>query len=373
LPAADRAAKAAIEKPLRDKAFRDASPRLAGRLRRTNETLKSVHILYDRNPSYLQTGVVGGLFAMLVLLQIYQRRFWCRKVCPLGALFGLAGMKRPLGVYLDSARCTDCGKCRLVCPTGAIQGKAVSPEECIFCGLCTAVCPADALGVRLRAPEVPAPAPPPKVVPGRREFLVAAVAGAAAWPVLAADRAVRAGRGALIRPPGAQDEERFLDACIRCGECIKACPENALQPAGLEEGLAGLWTPRIVPVMGYCDYYCLPDDSPVGNFCATVCPTGAIMKLTPKEKHETRIGTASIRTDLCIPYVEGIECGVCVEHCPVKAIKNEFVEVRDHETGGTRTIQRPRVDKGLCIGCGECEHVCPLDGTRGIYVKPAAG
>ena len=369
LPVADEGAKVVLEKPLEHETFRTDMPRLAKALARTDSTLKDLNILYDARHYYFQFATLGGVFAALLLLQAYQKRFWCRKVCPLGGMLAICGKWRPLGVYLDSGTCVDCGKCRQVCPVGAIQGKALSPEECTFCGSCVAPCPVDALSVRVGAPA--SVEKRPAVLPGRREFLLAAASGIAAAPVLSLNTQRQADQVRLVRPPGAQDEERFVAACVRCGECMKACPQNALHPAGFQAGLAGVWTPRIVPVIGYCDYNCLTGDQPVGNFCATVCPTGAIKKLSPEEKHKTRLGTAYFRTDKCIPYVERLTCSVCAEHCPVpeKAIKDEEIEVKDFKTGVIRKILRPYVDTALCIGCGQCENVCPLRGEKGIRVE----
>ncbi len=369
LPVTDRIATEALERPLRHESVRNGAPALARVLGRAEGTLKSINAVSQRDRFYVQFGVFGVILVGLVAAQRYQKRFWCRKLCPLGALLGLAGKRRPLGVHLDAKTCIDCGKCRRICPTGAIQGKALSPEECTFCGSCVAPCPVNALivGTRL-ASEEPAPAG----VPARRAFLAAAVAGVASAPVLLANTQRQANQARMIRPPGAQDEDRFLDACVRCGECMKACPQNALHPTGFQAGLAGLWTPRIVPVLGYCDYNCLSEEAKVGNFCSTVCPTGAIKRLTPPEHKAAKRGTAYFRTDRCIPYVERTECSVCVEHCPVpqKALKNELVEVVDFATGERKTIQRPWVDKHLCIGCGQCEFVCPLKGEKGIRVEP---
>lgn len=153
---------------------------------------------------------------------------------------------------------------------------------------------------------------------------------------------------------------------------MKACPTNALHPTGFEAGFAGIWTPRIVPVIGYCDFNCLSEDAKVGNFCSTVCPTGAIKKLTPREHRTVPRGTAYFRTDKCIPYVERVNCSVCSEHCPVpsKAIRNEEIEVVDFYSGEKRKILRPYVVNFHCIGCGQCENVCPLKGEKGIRVEP---
>ncbi len=80
----------------------------------------------------------------------------------------------------------------------------------------------------------------------------------------------------LLRPPGAVDESDFLSRCIRCGECMKVCPNNSLHPTLTEAGLEGLWTPTLVPRIGYCEPSCV--------LCSEVCPTGAIWQITPKEK-----------------------------------------------------------------------------------------
>jgi formate hydrogenlyase subunit 6/NADH:ubiquinone oxidoreductase subunit I len=76
----------------------------------------------------------------------------------------------------------------------------------------------------------------------------------------------------LIRPPGALPEPQFLAKCVKCGECMKVCPTNGLQPTLSEAGTEGIWTPVLVPRVGYCEYYC--------SLCTQVCPTGAIEELT---------------------------------------------------------------------------------------------
>jgi len=164
----------------------------------------------------------------------------------------------------------------------------------------------------------------------------------------------------LIRPPGALAEEEFLRRCMRCGECLKVCLTNGLQPSFLEAGLEGIWTPRLDFRVGYCQYYC--------TLCGQVCPTGAIRKLSQQEKTRTKIGLAYIDKSRCIPYSQGVECIVCEEHCPTpeKAIKFEVVEVMTKE--GSRKIRRPHVDINLCIGCGICEYKCPLQDQPAIIV-----
>jgi MauM/NapG family ferredoxin protein len=166
---------------------------------------------------------------------------------------------------------------------------------------------------------------------------------------------------ALIRPPGALGEDQFLQQCVRCGECMKVCIGNALQPTLLEAGAEGMFTPRLIPRIGYCEYNC--------TLCGQVCPTGAIQQLTLEQKHSTAIGRAWFDKSRCLPHARGIPCLVCEEHCPVpdKAIKLREATVLDQD-GNEVTLQQPYVVDNLCIGCGICENKCPLPGAAAVHV-----
>jgi len=167
-----------------------------------------------------------------------------------------------------------------------------------------------------------------------------------------------------IRPPGVADENSFLNTCLRCSQCMKICPTTALQPALHEAGLAGLWTPLVVPRVGYCDYGC--------TACGQVCPSGAIPLLKLEEKRKAVIGKASIDKNRCLPWASGVPCIVCEEMCPTpqKSIRLEQAEVVD-TNGQVSTVQRPSVLRDVCIGCGICEHQCPLEGVAAIRVYNA--
>ena len=73
----------------------------------------------------------------------------------------------------------------------------------------------------------------------RRGFVVGA-AGAGA--LLALGLVGFAPSGETCRPPGAQDEGRFLGACVRCGKCMEVCPSGVIVPAHLEDGIVGMRT-----------------------------------------------------------------------------------------------------------------------------------
>jgi formate hydrogenlyase subunit 6/NADH:ubiquinone oxidoreductase subunit I len=151
---------------------------------------------------------------------------------------------------------------------------------------------------------------------------------------------------------------------------MNVCPNNALHPTLSEAGWEGLWTPILIPRIGYCELTC--------TLCGQVCPTGTILELTVEEKVGTpqsppiRIGTAFVDRSRCLTWAEGKICSICRNWCPVspKAIhmQSESLAGRD---GGLFKIKHPYVDPELCIGCGTCEYACPVVGQSAIYVTAA--
>jgi MauM/NapG family ferredoxin protein len=172
-----------------------------------------------------------------------------------------------------------------------------------------------------------------------------------------------ASNASYLRPPGAGEEEDFLLKCVRCGECMKACPTNAIQPAMLESGLKGMWTPLMNMRIGYCDIRC--------TTCMQVCPTGALEKMALAVKQNKKLGVAVIDRTRCLPTAEGKQCSMCEKQCPLtdKAITLESVQVT--VGSNTVTVSQPKVNPKLCIGCGICENKCPVTGEAAIRVKSA--
>jgi MauM/NapG family ferredoxin protein len=309
---------------------------------------------------YLLPFLTLTLFALVVAAERVDRRFWCRALCPLGALYGLLARfsllrRRP------TALCPDCGDCTDICKMAAFApGHPARHQsaECQLCLSCLAKCEKGdrvTFTRRSKAPRAPLDL-------GRRQVITSLAAGAALVPLVRLGSLAKRPDEFLIRPPGAQDEAAFLSRCIRCGQCQKVCLTNGLQPVLWEAGLEGLYTPRLVPRMGYCNYSC--------NLCGQVCPTGAIPRLDLKAKQTTVLGIAFINRSRCIPYTEGADCLVCEEHCPVdpKAIVFNEQEVINFQ-GERIKVKLPVVNPDRCTGCGQCEHVCPVGGAAAIRVK----
>ena len=313
--------------------------------------------------------VIGGLFVALLLANLWIPRFFCKVLCPLGALLGIVSVLSPFRHRRRTETCTDCGLCEAVCPSGAEPARKLRVSECIVCFNCSDACPTGA--IRFGPAGGPHTHERTAADMSRRGLLAAAAAGFSAWPfgrLIDAHRARPDERA--VRPPGALGELPFLAACIKCDQCLRACPTGVIQPATDQTGAEGLWTPVMDYALGYCEYNC--------TACGEACPTGAIRELTLDRKQgrgefaqhgPIRIGAAFVNRGRCLPWSTLTPCIVCQEVCPVspKAIYLERVRVVNRR-GQTLWVQRPWVDPSLCIGCGICSHKCPVADSPGIYV-----
>ena len=356
------------------------------------ESLDSTALAYLQIPARRFAGVyfIFIFFSLLFVLERIRPRFWCRYLCPAGALLALLSFK-PLWRRRVHA-CIHCGKCVAACPTGAIlpQGDTARHSECVACRTCVDVCPVR--GVRFSctdaeqvdtqfergnalqknrhwqaSPEETSAAPgrasagtaPP--LPSRRAFLTSAATGVglaalghiSAASLLPASARGSSGEAGLVRPPGARPEADFLARCLRCGQCMKTCPSNALQPIWFAAGLEGLFSPSLTARIGPCEPECAA--------CGAVCPTGALIALPLEEKRQAKIGTAVVQSELCLAWSGGRSCVVCQEVCPYGAVILE-------QKNGSR-IPVPVVNAARCFGCGYCEHHCPVR-IPAITVQP---
>jgi polyferredoxin/ferredoxin len=386
------------------------------------------------NARYYEFGwLIFGVFATAVLLNLVIPRFFCRFICPTGAFLAIISRFSIWRIGKTKSECINCKMCERACEGGCEPSGNIKIAECVLCFNCRDDCKHDLIAYQT----VPSLAGETQVNVSRRGVVLSFISGVVAAPAIRLSGKVASNwYTGVVRPPGALAEPEFLKRCLKCGQCMRVCPTNVIQPAGIEGGLEGLWTPILNNRIGSsgCQLNCVA--------CGQVCPTSAIRPITLDEKRglgefasagPIKLGTAFVDQGRCLPWSMDKPCIVCQENCPVspKAIftKDTFTTVRDgvvsikqvtentieidkgipadkFSTGdyyvlfedGSRCkissntttsigisegklpvvaagkieiqvrLQKPCVDIEKCIGCGVCEHECPVSGKRAIRI-----
>jgi ferredoxin-type protein NapG len=154
-----------------------------------------------------------------------------------------------------------------------------------------------------------------------------------------------------IRPPGAKPETMFHALCLRCGQCVRACPYDTLKLANVGDNTT-IGLPYFVAREIPCE---MCEDIP----CVKACPSEALdHELTDINK--ARMGLAVlVDQETCIAF-QGLRCEVCYNACPVtdKAIT---MELQSNPRTGKHALFLPKIHSDACTGCGKCELVCILE------------
>ncbi|MDR0430462.1 MAG: 4Fe-4S dicluster domain-containing protein [Tannerellaceae bacterium] len=322
--------------------------------------------------SVMLSGVVAGFIILItfVVMVVFRGRFFCNTLCPAGTLLSLVSRYSFFRISFNKSVCNSCGNCERTCKAEAIDSKNmnVDTSRCVDCFNCTSSCTKGGLAYRFNpfykkeAETAPHPSRANHLAPdvnSRRTFLATSATVAATLPVVSA-LAEKADNGEAptgedwepVTPPGAISLERFKDKCTGCHICVVKCPTQILKPAGLEYGFGYLLRPHVSYKTNYCNYEC--------TVCGDVCPSQAIKSLSVEEKKTIQVGIATFIMERCIVYTEGTDCGACSEHCPTQAV---------HMTPYKGTLTIPKVESELCIGCGGCQSICPVNPHRAIIIK----
>jgi ferredoxin len=308
-----------------------------------------------------------ALFLGVLCLGFFQPRFWCKYVCPSGAVFSLGNLFRVSERKVESS-CINCNKCVEICPFDAIKPDFTTrTTDCTLCQSCGGVCPTHAIKfverwdiTNLKTINEP---PTGDTLMGRRSFLASAlggvtgvVAGTGSALAVKSSNVLASANKLPVRPPGSVPEPDFLELCIRCGECFKVCPNNVLQSEGFKQGWEGLWTPEVVADWAGCEPSC--------HSCGQVCPTGSIRALPLEEKRHARMGLAILNEKTCLPLAGEEACQLCVDECTAAGYDAiEFIRVHSQIDDAGRPVPAsgflaPQVRAEACVGCGLCQTRC---------------
>ena len=314
--------------------------------------------------------------------------FDCIDSCRLGALkyrfawgrgvgSGSTGAKTPQNAPVGSKMTSDeskNGQNRSSEVPASVASTSSAPESVVRQGSPTAEVTDNGKGVSTIDATSPVAEPVEATDKGRRAFLVggAAVIGGSllsSIPMRAEEEEIKdkkrdggfaevlpkkaPNRKTPITPFGSESVEKFYKHCTACQLCVTVCPNNVLRPSSR---LEHLMQPEMSFEKGYCRPECVK--------CSEVCPAGAILKITPEEKTEWKVGTAGVDYDLCVVNRDGVSCGNCAHHCPVGAIRMVRKNPNDE-----KSPRIPSVNEEKCIGCGACENLCPSRPISAITVN----
>jgi ferredoxin len=300
------------------------------------------------------------MLGLVIWLSFFHGRLFCNTVCPVGTLLGFLSGISVFRLKMDNNSCTRCGKCSVVCKSSCIDVKKmeVDVSRCVDCYNCLKVCPSVSIQYkpsffRKRALEPDA---------SKRDFIsksilyMMALAGLSRKSI-AQDNAnsktnlIPVKKENPVSPPGSISLSHFNHYCTACHLCVSTCPSQVLQPSFLEYGFTGILQPHMDFAVNFCEYECTK--------CGEVCPSGAILPLLLENKKLIQIGKVHFILKNCVVFTDETSCGSCAEHCPTQA-----VHMIPYKNGLTIPETRP----STCIGCGACEHVCPVKPYKAIYV-----
>ena len=399
---------------------------------------RSVNFVSVTARFYEGAWLILAIFLTATLLNLVIPRFYCRFICPLGALFAIISRFAIWRIGKKQTECSNCKLCDKACEGACEPSGSIRISECVLCFNCRDDCRDELLAYQTR-PSLAGETTNPDI--SRRGFVLSLASGIFAVPALRLSNKLGSNwQHTIIRPPGALPEEEFLKRCIKCGQCMRTCPTNVIQPGGIEGGLENLWTPVLNNRIGSsgCQLNCVA--------CGQMCPTSAIRPITLAEKHglgefaevgPIKIGTAFFDRNRCLPWSMDKPCIVCEENCPVspkaiytqecfntvrdgiltvKKVTDNIIEVEQTIVPGKFAsgdfyfaieaeerrkitannensleislgrqfgkmplpgskievqvrLQQPFVDIEKCIGCGVCEHECPVSGRKAIRVS----
>jgi Polyferredoxin len=317
---------------------------------------------------WITFGVAAITLIIVSILAWRNGRTYCNTICPVGTILGFLSKFSIFRLTFDVEKCTKCSVCERGCKSSCIDAKAMSIDHsrCVTCFNCIDKCKFGAMSyapVKIGEKKIVEPIATDKDV-SRRNVLTLLGTMAITSTIKAQQLHVDGGlaeiedkkipdRKTPLVPPGSLGAKNMEKHCTACQLCISACPNNVLRPSNK---LATFMQPEMSFERGYCRPECTE--------CSRVCPTSAIKPITAADKSAISIGAAVWIKDNCVVNRDEVQCTNCEYHCPTGAIT---LVKRNPED--SKSLKIPVVDKGLCIGCGACEYLCPARPFSAMYVE----
>lgn len=313
------------------------------------------------------TTLVVALLTLVILgvLACRNGRSYCNTVCPVGTILSFFARFSLFRIQVDESKCNKCSLCEKNCRAAAIDSKSgkVDLSRCIACGDCIDKCNHKAIsykpvfGTTKKSEEQP-------TSQSKRAMLTGALLAVGTSAMSQAKIKVDGGlaeiedkkvphRDTPLTPPGSVSARNMQKHCTACQLCVSVCPNNVLRPS---TDPSRFMQPEMSFERGFCRPEC--------TRCSQVCPTAAIRAIDKEDKSAIRIGRAVWIEENCIPVAKGDRCGICARSCDAKAIM-----MVDYTTSDGRKVKVPTIDAERCIGCGECEYICPARPLSAIYVE----
>ena len=313
-----------------------------------------------------------ALITLVILAVLAWRngRTYCNTICPVGTVLSFISRFSLLKIHFDENKCKNCSLCTKNCKAACIDFKnhQVDYSRCVVCGDCIESCKFGALKYSWKTSQTSktsenSETSQASVDPSKRAFLLASAMVTTAALAQEAKH-VDGGLADIIEkkaperqtpvvPPGARSLKNMTQHCTGCQLCVSKCPNEVLRPS---MDIANL----MQPVMSFEKGYCRPECT----HCSEVCPAGAIKLIDKEEKSGIQIGHAVVAADFCISALGEAECGNCARHCPAGAI-----EMVPSDPDDDLSPSVPAVNEAMCIGCGACEHLCPVRPLSAIHVE----
>lgn len=312
--------------------------------------------------------VISSITLLLIIVLSWRNgRIWCNTICPVGTVLGFLSKYAIFRPIINTQKCKNCSLCARNCKSSCINIKehAIDYSRCVACMDCIGNCNQNAIHFTSRFKNKIQTnnnsAESNEATTVRRNFLTTLGLFTVSSALFAQGERFDGGLAAIenkkvpkravpLKPAGSSSIKNFSQRCTACQLCVSECPNLVLRPS---EKFLSFMQPEMSYERGYCRPECTK--------CATICPTGAIQKISSVEKSSIQIGHAIWIKNNCVVMTDKVQCTNCYRHCPAGAISMVTLD--------GNTLETPVIDTERCIGCGACENLCPARPFSAIYIE----